>query len=370
MFDEGKLKPMSLPNFSEATATIRMIGQEMDNSEIPAPILVRTITGLQKVIYLLAASQEKQDIGQRFRISDQLQQFYTLRCQIPQPGSYTLPLTLKPSPESQNSQTSIFSDYEKIIDNLSILLDSLCQENLTKIQELLPDSKLRNRVLREFRKFTPKAGENWQLGFSSPRYQEILVTENTNDYIDEWLNLDIPEDETMTVTGELISINFDQHTVVIKYPPTHREIQCIYLEELEDSLIENRRQLIQVTGKFTLDSEGHPTKLTDVTRIDPIDLSSILLKEINDRDRKLIFKNPLRLLPIMDEESRQLYVVEYPNIGLHVFSYTRDELIHEINEQILMNWDEYAKEDAGKLAKDAQQIRINLLELIKEESYA
>ncbi|MDF5717439.1 MAG: hypothetical protein PUP93_27135 [Rhizonema sp. NSF051] len=75
---------------------------------------------------------------------------------------------------------------------------------------------------------------------------------------------------------------------------------------------------------------------------------------------------PLVLTPEMDEETKQLLVVEEPRIGLHVFAYTRDELIHEINEQMLMMWDEYVNISVDELASDARQLREALLEKIEE----
>ncbi|WP_066122559.1 hypothetical protein [Geminocystis sp. NIES-3709] len=348
---------------SNVTATIKMISQEKDSREISAPILARTLTGFQQIVYLLAASLENKNIGQRFRISNDLQQLYTLKCQIPQVGSYALPVFLE---SNLNSQSSIFTNYETVINNLEILLTDLSNNSLDKIKQILPDSKIRNRVLTEFRKFIPKAGEGWILGFHSKNKPDILVTESVNSYIDNWLNVDISEEEIMTVTGDLIRIDFDKRTVVIKYQPTHQEIECIYIEELEDALIENRRQLIQVTGKFTLDNEGHPVKLTDVNRIEPVDLSPFLLREVNYQNTKLRLKNPLKLTPIMDEESSQLFVVEDANINLYVFAYTREDLIHEINEQIVIMWDEYVKDDIEKLAEDAFELRQVLLETFEE----
>lgn len=348
---------------SEVLTTIRMMGQEMDNFEVPAHLLVRTLESLQQIVYLLAAFQEKQNIGKRFRIKDELQQLYTLRCQIAQPGSYVIPLSLKPT---QNSQITVFTNYQTILNKFQQLFTGISQDNSRIINDILPDSNLRNRILRELRKLTPKAGENWQLGFSAQGIDEIIITEQSNSYIDEWLNIDTPLDEIITVTGELISINFDKNTIVIKYPPTHQEIECIYVEELEDDLIENRRQLIQVTGKFTLNSQGHPTKLTDVTRIEPVDLSSILLKEVSYGETKLRFKQPLRLTPTIDEESSQLFVAENSEINLDVFAYTRYDLIHEINEQIILMWDEYVKAELEELAEDAQELRIILLDTLEE----
>ncbi len=131
-------------------------------------------------------------------------------------------------------------------------------------------------------------------------------------------------------------------------------------------MIENRRQMIQVTGKFTLDADGHPTKLTDVTRVEPVDLSPINIREIQTHDKKLRLKTPLFLTPEMDEETKQLLVIEESQISLHVFAYTRNELIHEINQQLLMMWDEYLNVSIDELALDAQKLREILFEKIEE----
>jgi hypothetical protein len=107
-----------------------------------------------------------------------------------------------------------------------------------------------------------------------------------------------------------------------------------------------------------------------VASIGSIDLSAIWLKEISNQTKKLIFKDTLKLTPVMDEESNQLYVVDCPDIGLYAFAHTREELINEVNEQILMMWDEYATISPDKLAKDAKIIQRNLLEIITTETNA
>jgi hypothetical protein len=52
----------------EVTATVRLIGQEMENYEVPVSILVNTLSGLQKIVYYLATVQEELTVGQRFRL--------------------------------------------------------------------------------------------------------------------------------------------------------------------------------------------------------------------------------------------------------------------------------------------------------------
>jgi hypothetical protein len=74
---------------------------------------------------------------------------------------------------------------------------------------------------------------------------------------------------------------------------------------------------------------------------------------------------PLLLTPQMDDDTEQLYIVEEPEIGLHVFSYTREDLIHEINEQLTMLWEEYAV-TTDELAKDARTLQAKLLATLEE----
>jgi hypothetical protein len=73
------------------------------------------------------------------------------------------------------------------------------------------------------KKITPKSDEKWKFYFSSCEYKKILIAQETNRYIDRCLNQDISEDEIITLIGELISVDFDQHTITIKYPPTQKK---------------------------------------------------------------------------------------------------------------------------------------------------
>jgi hypothetical protein len=348
---------------TEATGEIRLIGQDMEHFEVPASILVRVLGGLQQIVYLLAATQEDVTINQRFRLSSDIQQRYTLRCQVPKAGSYAIPITLKPN---TGSQLSFLTEHQKILDGVQQFLLSLTDSGLGNIKDYFPDHRFRNLALREARKFLPKADENWSLGFSVVGKEEVFVTNKSISFIDEHLTQDTLEDEIMTVTGELVKIDFEKRVISLKYSANHREIECIYLEELENSLIENRRQMIQVTGKFTIDNKGILSKLTDVSRIEPLDLSYIRLQEVSFNSKTLIFNTPLVLQPKLDEESKQLLIVEDSNIGLDVFAYTREDLIHEINDQVMMMWEEYAQADPNVLASDARQLQKKLLNAIKE----
>lgn len=346
------------------SAKIRLTNDE-DLHEVPADILMRVLAGMQQLIYVIATAQEHKPIKTRFRVSQEIQQRYSLSCQIPQPGSYVMPMTLG----TTKSNSSVFTDYKKLMDTTEAVWREIQQGKLARLSEILPDSKLRNRVLREIRKMLPKSGEGWKLGFQQRDNPEILVSaDSAIAIIDQELTQDSSEDMVMTVTGELIRIDFDRHTVVLRYPPTHTEIECIYVEEVEETMIENRRELVQATGKFTLDQEGHPISLSDVTRLQPVDLSPMTLKSVKWGDRIFRFTEPMVLQPSLDEESQQLYVVEEPSLTLYAYAQTREQLLLEISEQIAFMWDEYVQAEDQDLAADALDLKQSLVKICQELS--
>jgi hypothetical protein len=347
----------------EVTATVRLIGREMENYEVPVSILVSTLSGLQKIVYFLAAVREELAVGQRFSPPKKIQQRYTLRCRVPQPGSYAMPILLKQLDRLASDQ----SDQSVIMERLESFLASLNGTDINPIQHIFPDANLRFRALREVREFLPKAGDDWQLGFARNARIEIVLTSDAVAHIDSWLEL---ENTVMTVTGELIRIDFDEHTLVLRYPPTARRIKCNYPPELEDKAIKNKRNIIQVTGLCYLDSEGNPTKLTHVTKLEPVDLSPVSFEEIYWGEQRLRFREIMIFRPFMDEESQQLFVVEEPLISLYAFAYTRKELIQEIYEQIVFMWNEYVKSSEANLAPDALRLRRELLNRIEEVNNA
>ena len=140
----------------------------------------------------------------------------------------------------------------------------------------------------------------------------------------------------------------------------------MYVDELEETMIENRRGLIQATGEFTLDQEGNPTKLSNVTQLQPVDLSPIHLKAVQWNDRMFRFRDSLVLHPKLDEESSQLYVVEDPALTLIAYAQTREQLLQEISEQVAFMWDAYVSADDEALAEDALTLKRRLSEFGKE----
>jgi hypothetical protein len=293
-------------------------------------------------------------------------------CKIPKPGSYVVPLTFGQPIQKQLTFENLIDqsngglEISRIFDQVESLFQSVAQGDFSSVKALFTDGSYAKRSLIEIRKLLPSADDSWQIGFSrSATTNGAMLEKESVKYIDEFLAFESPAEDTITITGELIRIDFDERKVVLRYPPTRATIECIYSEELEDTMIENRRQYVQVTGEFTMDGNGNPVKLTDITRIEPLDLSPLLLRELRSNKRRFIFKRPIELLPELEPENKQFLVIEYEKLGFFVYANTREGLVTELSSQISVLWDQYGDADDELLTPEAQTLKAALLEAVE-----
>jgi hypothetical protein len=214
------------------------------------------------------------------------------------------------------------------------------------------------------RTLLPKPGDPWAIGFTVRNHPEVVVTAKAARTVEAWVSQDDADDTIMTVTGQLIRIDFDQFKVVTRYAPRCRELECVYFPDIEDTIVENRRELVQVTGRCTLDADGHPVRLTDVTRIEPVDLSPMTFDLVEHDGRSLRLDPPLTVVPTLDD-SEQLYVISEDELGLHLFAQTREQLAEELAEQLVFSCDADATEDPSRPAESAQRVRDTLRERLR-----
>jgi hypothetical protein len=78
---------------------------------------------------------------------------------------------------------------------------------------------------------------------------------------------------------------------------------------------------------------------------------------------KLRIKKQLNFIAYIEDD---LYIVECKDINLYIFALHQKDIISEIKEQILMMWQAYVKTDFNKLAQDAKELRLALLEYFEE----
>jgi hypothetical protein len=148
--------------------------------------------------------------------------------------------------------------------------------------------------------------------------------------------------------------------LTIIYSPRNRSLECFYKEEIEPMLFENRRDLIQVTGRVVVDEENHPKKIVDVEAIRELDLSPFVLREVEVPGLRIKFRKPLVVEPRLSE-SQQLICLEHEPLGIDVFAPTRAEVFEELKEQLVMLWREYAEEEDAALSEPARRLKEVLL---------
>jgi hypothetical protein len=343
---------------SDTSYKLSITGAETENHQVSIETMTLVLTGVQKTVYLLAAAKLKHTLQKRFVPSRDIKNLYTLQCTTPEPGSYVIPLA-QFEPSSPLEETPILEDLTKLLDAVTTGLQN-------DLQSLLPDSRYREKVLRELLRYLPKPGSRWGLSFQQSGQPAINLESKAIRTVESWLVQAEETDTIMTVTGELIRIDFDKNLVTLRYPPTNRELECSYVQDIEDSIIESRRELIQVTGRFTLDTDGHPKSLTDVTRIEPVDLSSFTFESVEQNGRRLNLDPELALEPVLDEESYQLLMVSDESLNIHVYAQTREQLADDLVSELFFLWDEYALEEPDNLTPKALQLRESLLNRCKE----
>lgn len=109
-----------------------------------------------------------------------------------------------------------------------------------------------------------------------------------------------------------------------------------------------------------MNDDAHPKRIDEVEQIRDLDLSPFVLSEIEWRTFRLKPTNPISLLPVLTDDE-QFLCLEHAPWSLDVFATNRAELLAELKEQMLMLWQEYAREQDDVLSEPAQQVKQQLL---------
>lgn len=338
---------------------------ESQGNVVPAAVLVQILQNAQQAFELIGVHVEGRSINQRARVPAATSQRFQLICQLPEPGCYALPVTV-------GSATELFEpeNAEKAFQIFHGLMARISDRDPVGMADILPDERIRRRVLEAVKGMAPRADAKWTLAlhdsnnapFASFDIQTIPFVQNT-------LVPAAQREAARIVTGELKNIDFIEHKLTIIYPPTSKELECLYDEALEDLLYERRRDLIQVTGRVLLDDQGAPKKIIDVTDIRDLDLSPLEISVVRYGTGNLLVSPALMAEPTLDD-TKQLLCIDYPELEVSVFATTREALLVELHEHLAMLWQEYALARDDDLDGIALQLKKKLLTRMTEVAHA
>jgi len=335
---------------------------EDDGHEVPVALLIQGLQGLQQLIHFSALSIDNRTVRQRVRVSAEIQQRYTLHCSPPTTGSFRV------AGRVGDLRRGLVNtgDVRRVMALVHDFSHATLATDRNALLTLVPDSRIRVRMLDCLRGMAPPPGSGYAFEFNNCVGDPVRLDEVLSDRVEAMLSVPAPRHSERTITGELRSIAFAEHRLSLFYAPKGRTLECLYDESLEPMLFDNRRDLIQVTGQVEDADDGHPRRIVEVSRIEELDLSPFVATEFVPG---VSFTQPLRLDPIQSED-QQLLRLQNEALDIDVFASTRSELLHELRGQLAMLWQEYAQESDDVLSPPAQELKRRLLSLVSPSTHA
>jgi hypothetical protein len=344
---------------------IRIFDIDDDDHTVPAEVLINVLKHLQHSVFLIAMNNENTNISERARPNAEIRKKYALRCSIPVSGSYAQPLTLGDPTGDLFAQEKI----SQVAESLEASLEAIASGATESFNRLFHSNDCRNRVAESIKNLLPKAGQKWKVGFSrlmSMARPEVVLSSTIHKHIQEMIRPVESEVVPQTVNGLLHAMDFAKKSITILHPETQKHLECFYEESLEIELVENRRELVQVTGTVVKGINDEIKEIVDVESIEAVDLSDFVIENIPFNGGLLKLKSSLVLKPFLND-SKQLLCIEHNELGINVFAFTRENLLEELQEQLAALWIEYALEDDAKLTNSARELKHFLLAAFEED---
>ena len=348
----------------DSSIQLRIIGPDSAKQEVPASVLLQTLEGLQQLVWQFAHSREGGQLRQRLKFPADLKERFTLHLSPATPGSYIVHGRVGGITDDLVNPV-VAAD---VVHDITNFCAAAVHGQKADIARLLPDRALRSRALDCLRSIAPLPGSGYRTELRNSNGPAINLTETLQADLNRLFS-DAENEETdepvQVVTGKLIEVNFDEHSLKIFYKPTRRQLTCEYDETVEPLLFENRRDFIQVRGKVRLGADNHPESIVDADYIGDLDLSPFILHDIDFQGLRLRFKRPHLVEPKLDE-TQQLICLHDPNLNLSAHAALRSELFEEVRACVHLLWTEFAREDDAKLDSAARELKQRMLAQIEE----
>lgn len=352
---------MSESDLQNRRLHFRFFRTDGDRPTVPASLLIQTLEGAQRALWLIALSEENRDVKSRVRIPAEIERGYQLRCEVPTEGSYALPAYV----EAVQPSLEFLDQVDKVVGQFRDVAVALGNQNRGAVAGVIRDSMIRRRVVEAFQQLGPKPGSGWHLDLGV-QAETVRLGEDWQRKVRKLFVSSEAEPDRETVNGELIEINFIRHQFMIRPKGSNRTLTINYAEELEDLLVDSRRELIQVTGRVLRDEDGELKDIYDVEEIAPLDLSPLELSEVEYSGLRLKLRQPVQLQPKLSEDQPPFLTVEYPELGIDVLAGQVTGLMDEIAVDLAMLWRTYALAEDQELAPQALALKHRLLEAIQE----
>ncbi len=323
---------------------------DLDGSahRVPAPVLIDSIHGIQRVVFLLAKLHRGEDIGRRTSFSRTLRQEFALQCRVPEPGSYAMPFEIgnPAAPAGALAVSRLFGNVTR----------ALGAGDINLVQELVPGRHYLESLADTYRKALPSRDSGASYCIQNHRGHRILESQKATGPLDRLCShagqrARVRQD---TISGMLVGMNFEKRTIALTRPDG-KSITAAYDENSEHSLIEHRRGWVRLTGEVRYDPDGHPLSVAHARDLVAFDDDIVELDRLNLYNVPYRAEPPLRFKVTYNPQD-QLFDLN-GEFGISVSACSRSDLHQELHEAVSMLWIEYGQESPDRLSPKAQRLR-------------
>jgi hypothetical protein len=338
---------------------------------VPAALLIKALENAQKALQYIAIVTEGHELRDGQHVPDAIAQRYALRCALPQEGSYTMPAVVGlDSPGFDEIEAGLVY---RVVTTFRDTLTALGRGEIGRLPQLIPDSRMRGRVLQNVKAMVPSPGSGFRLGLlhgDMATAEAIPIDDQLVSQINSAVKGISSTVKTEVITGTVVRIDFEKRLLTFVPRGLSKSIDCPYDDSIEDLLIENRRDFVQITGQIRFDEYGNLKEIARVESICDLNLAPIEISNISKHG--ITFDPPILFSPKLttpeDEGLPQwapCLALEVDDFELHLYAATRADLVEELEFTMGMLWEEYAMEDPAALSPKAQLLRERLMALPK-----
>lgn len=308
-------------NKSERTIEFTLSGDAVQDGRVSVKLFASSLYKIQSVVNNLAKSRLKIDPSIPGRLSSDIAVHTELYLIKTKEGSFTAELAFPQKTED------LFPDYpdfeENIISDTQGVLDAISNKDKSKLKNILPNPRYRQRVIKDIVSITPGEREDYSLNIRVGGGEKISM---------------------LKPNREEISVLMDLPTPIEKFE-THKSIVLATgLAEMEEGTIKNWLETYDVQEEeFDLERSWRPKKISWASHI-------------------YILTHPIVCVVIQEKKG---FTVEYSPLKIYTLGETREEAQEAFSEEFDILYNEFAEEEDHHLTKDAQELKLVILNLIK-----
>lgn len=338
-----------MSNHEKNVLTLHWDGPDKELKEehrIDATSLVLAVEGVQTLLYLVAMDIEGHDPRERVRIAQLYRNRCSLNFEAAFPGSYRLKGVVG-SADDVTGDGFVPSVMDGLFEFLQLLDENNAADELPKaFSRTVRNPVIRNRMTNICSTFIPKTGSGRTFGLSwgAGAGRKVIISERSRQRLfamSRPLERDAEEIQSI-ITGRLQEMDFEKRSFKLFYPPNKSVINCRYDDADEPTLVENRREFVQVKGIAVFEL-GVPVQIDSVESVIDLDLSDIEVTRVPLSDGgEVVLKSRLVITPALSDDGQQMLEAVDAESGINTFGQTREELLQAITDDVEAIWENFA----------------------------